>query len=70
MQELNPCPFCGARGDLDSADMRDGRILHWVECRGDECGISGRTCETPEAAATFWNRRVPCGVAPSDGGQR
>lgn len=67
MVELLPCPFCGARGDLDSTEPRDGRrTLHWVECRGDECGISGRICDTPEAAATFWNRRAPYGVTACD----
>lgn len=67
MAELLPCPFCGARGDLDSTEQRDGqRTLHWVECRGDECGISGRIYDNPEDAAAFWNRRAAHGVEASD----
>ena len=61
--KLRVCPFCGDRGDLEYTEPRDGqRTLYWVECRGDECGVNGRICETPETAAAAWNRRATDGV--------
>jgi Lar family restriction alleviation protein len=53
-----PCPFCGSSGLLETCPAESTqRELFWVECEGDNCGISGRIRYTANDAINAWNRR-------------
>jgi Lar family restriction alleviation protein len=53
-----PCPFCGSSGLLETCPAESTqRELFWVECKGDNCGISGRIRYTANDAINAWNRR-------------
>lgn len=52
-EELRPCPFCGGE-----AHHNNWPIQKWyVECMNPDCWIEGKSFDTPEAAAEWWNTR-------------
>lgn len=48
---ISPCPFCG-----EVAELRKTLNLWYVEC-DPTCNACGPAADTPEEAATLWNRR-------------
>lgn len=52
MEELKPCPFCGA---TDCSVEADGPMCFYVSC--GSCWASTPRCETPGTAAADWNDR-------------
>jgi hypothetical protein len=51
MDELRPCPFCGA-----PAQMRHVENTWWVECSDDNCPAF--CSNTKGEAIAAWNRRA------------
>jgi len=58
---LDPCPFCGAPAQHARAFAPPfAPPQHYGECTDlVECGISGPTRSSPQAAALAWNTRAP-----------
>ena len=57
---LEPCPFCGGKGDIiKSGTARSARKYH-VCCDNERCMlfVGGRWYDTAEEAAEKWNARV------------
>ena len=52
MNELKPCPFCGA----EKAEYTESIAGYWVEC--PSCGARTKTGCTLGAAMALWNRRA------------
>lgn len=51
MEDLKPCPFCGATPNY--ASPIDGE--YYIVCLG--CGCKSDTCLTSDEAARIWNQR-------------
>lgn len=58
--ELNPCPFCGSKGELHRKGLEEDNW--WViECTNDLCPASymiGNKYSSEEEAIEVWNTRV------------
>lgn len=54
MNELLPCPFCGAEND--ALTLNSYGDTNYVQC--EDCLMEGPVKETPEEARAAWNRRV------------
>lgn len=59
MNELKPCPFCGAE-----VEVKDDCDVYWIECdclSTSCCGCSraGMSGETKQQAIAAWNTRAP-----------
>jgi hypothetical protein len=53
---LNPCPFCGGRGELG---LMPGTTGWWrVRCKDYHCGGTTWALQGREVAVSAWNRRV------------
>ena len=52
---LLPCPFCGGRAELLSAELRETHDA-MIEC--SRCETTGPTTETDVEAIAAWNRRA------------
>lgn len=65
--DLKPCPFCGS-----APDLRSSHGWHGVGCYTAKCpaGFHALEHRSESEAVKTWNRRVPPGVLPSDGGQQ
>lgn len=50
-----PCPFCGTRPKIVNGRNWLPRVSVRVTCYG--CHSSGPWCDSPEQAATAWNKR-------------
>ncbi len=63
MDELKPCPFCGAKVKAEQTDYKEWRI----ECDGCYCSIGYENCDrggepggyfnTFDELKEFWNKR-------------
>ena len=61
MNELKPCPFCGALPAKEPYEPRTvqltrGVIAYWVRCYN--CGIGTCEYDSAEPAIEAWNRRA------------
>ncbi len=65
-EELKPCPFCGAKADMQN----DFGVEYWVQCTNLDCGATDGTVHIdPNSAAQRWNRRAakePCKPVATD----
>jgi len=52
--ELQPCPFCGTKPNIELAPL-DGFEFKMVVC---QCGVRGSRCDSYERAISAWNRRT------------
>ena len=50
--ELSNCPFCGAKGIMEST--KEG--YYWVRCEGHCCQMYGEWSESE--AVGIWNKRI------------
>lgn len=60
MDELKPCPFCGADANFIEDEDSDGRFIS-VQCTGCGCGGGRHYPVMDDAqpnAASEWNRRI------------
>jgi len=55
MNELKPCPFCGAEAKLVEATWRTITAF-WIRCQ--DCGMNSNERRHCADVVAFWNRRV------------
>ena len=58
MNEVLPCPFCGAEAIIEQVDdTNDYRWDYWVACTGEKHHHLDFLCATEEEAVEVWNER-------------
>jgi len=57
--EIKPCPFCGAGGEIIERSNPMSRWRFSVDCDGISCGVSGPVEASKSAAIAAWNTRTP-----------
>lgn len=58
VERLLPCPFCGGEPKIFHHQNKwVGETWH-IECLDDNCGCGTCHHDSPEIAATVWNRRT------------
>ena len=59
--ELLPCPFCGGKAEILTAESMHGGYLFGIMC--NDCCSRGDVYDTEAEAIDAWNTRVkpPCG---------
>ena len=72
MEELRPCPFCG----FDQSDFAGMSEESFGKCSDgtysiccSECGCTGASGKTLDAAVKAWNTRVPVSSWPTEIGE-
>lgn len=59
VDNLKPCPFCGAEAIFGGSDNVNGHPYWYVYCR--ECGATVNGNEDADKAIEAWNRRADNG---------
>lgn len=61
MSDLKPCPFCGGKAEMLTAESMNGGYLFGIMC--NDCRSRGDVYDTEAEAIAAWNSRVkpPCG---------
>ena len=67
MSELKPCPFCGGKAEILTAESMHGGYLFGIMC--NDCRSRGDVYETEAEAIAAWNTRAERTCRMTDRGE-